>query len=409
LRRKVTSVSPNSSLQPLCRVDPVARVLHTSDWQVGMKADFLPDPEVRGRYKEERLEAAQRALEHARNAGCEAVVVAGDMFDQENPAREWAAKCLHAIAQAGLPVVVLPGNHDFYDVGTIYDRLVSGAMERPENLTVITDERTPIRITDDLEIVGVPWTSKHPARLDVLLLLEDLGPPPPGVIRILVLHGQLEAYGDKPSFLYLDPEELAQCLDRGLAHYVALGDHHSRATYLGGRAAHCGTIEPTSHDERDPGWALMVDIPSPIDKPRLESVRVGRWRFLKWEREVNSEEDLSRVAQEIRDLEEPRRTWLKLKLMGTLRLEALNSLGEPSSPFGSASDLLAYLEVDDSELVADTSGEASGRELGMTGATAMAFDRLSEMAREGDATARTALRLMYRYWATGSRAGSEQG
>ena len=84
------------------------RLLHTADWHVG-KA-------IRGR---SRLEESAAALAEvtgiAVDEGVDAVLVAGDVYDQRAAAPEADAivfETLVRLSEARIPVVVIPGNHD---------------------------------------------------------------------------------------------------------------------------------------------------------------------------------------------------------------------------------------------------------------------------------------------------------
>ena len=55
------------------------RFLHTADWQMGMRASHVG--EAGTRVRDERLAAARRVVEVARNAGAEFILVAGDTFE----------------------------------------------------------------------------------------------------------------------------------------------------------------------------------------------------------------------------------------------------------------------------------------------------------------------------------------
>lgn len=84
------------------------RLLHTADWHVG-KA-------IRGR---SRLDESAAALEElagiAVEEGVDAVLVAGDVYEQRAAAPEADAIVFETfvrLSEAGIPVVVIPGNHD---------------------------------------------------------------------------------------------------------------------------------------------------------------------------------------------------------------------------------------------------------------------------------------------------------
>jgi len=84
------------------------RFLHTGDWHVG-KA-------IRGRSRiDEHAAALERVVDIAVESGVDAVLVAGDVYEQRAPAPEADAivfDTLLRLHHAGIRVVVIPGNHD---------------------------------------------------------------------------------------------------------------------------------------------------------------------------------------------------------------------------------------------------------------------------------------------------------
>jgi len=84
------------------------RLLHTADWHVGRT--------LRGRSRAEEFEEALREVVGiAVQEGADAVLVAGDLYDQHSPAPEADALVFEALVrlhEAGIAVVAIPGNHD---------------------------------------------------------------------------------------------------------------------------------------------------------------------------------------------------------------------------------------------------------------------------------------------------------
>jgi exonuclease SbcD len=84
------------------------RLLHTGDWHVGKT--------LRGRSRaEEFADALQEVVGIARQEGVDGVLVAGDLYEHRSPAPEADAAVFEALVrlhEAGIPVVVIPGNHD---------------------------------------------------------------------------------------------------------------------------------------------------------------------------------------------------------------------------------------------------------------------------------------------------------
>jgi exonuclease SbcD len=84
------------------------KFLHTSDWHIGRG--------IRGQSRMSEQEAAlQQVLSHARGESVDCVIVAGDVFDTSAPAPE-AERLVYGffgeLYGAGIPAVVIAGNHD---------------------------------------------------------------------------------------------------------------------------------------------------------------------------------------------------------------------------------------------------------------------------------------------------------
>ena len=92
------------------------KFLHTADWQLGMTRHFL-GADAQARYSAARRDAVSALGALARETGAEFVVVAGDVFDANQLAPTVVSQSLEAIRAIGVPVYLLPGNHDPLDAG----------------------------------------------------------------------------------------------------------------------------------------------------------------------------------------------------------------------------------------------------------------------------------------------------
>ena len=86
--------------------------LHTADWQLGKPYGAVADLEKRVALQDERFAAISRIGNAVRDHGAAFVVVAGDLFDSPSPSRAVVSRACSAIGQLGVPVYVIPGNHD---------------------------------------------------------------------------------------------------------------------------------------------------------------------------------------------------------------------------------------------------------------------------------------------------------
>jgi DNA repair exonuclease SbcCD nuclease subunit len=376
---------------PLIEVQ-VFRLLHTADWQLGMTRHFLAG-EAQARYTADRLEAVRALLRLAAEQACEAVVVAGDVFETNQVDRRTVAQALDAMRSSAVPIYLLPGNHDPHDAGSVYR---SRAFREGQSAHLhVLDSSEPRQLPSGAEIVGVPWTSKRPVRDLVAEVLATLAPQ--ARPRVLVAHGAVDALSpdrDNPALISLRSVE--QALDAGLVHYVALGDRHS-LTDVGRtpRIRYSGTQEPTDFDETAPGHVLVVDVDS--DSCTATPHRVARWTFQRADFELVSDEDLGLVERRLAAVEDKARTVVKLGLRGTLTLAQRARLDEI---IGRAGDLVAAIVESESRSdIAMRPDDHALADLGLDGFALRAAERLRSRALGEDADARAArgaLDLLFR-------------
>jgi DNA repair exonuclease SbcCD nuclease subunit len=375
------------------------RFVHTADWQLGMTRHFLAG-EAQPRYSAARRDAVAGLGALAAEVGAEFVVVAGDVFEHNQLAPQVISQSLEAMRAIGIPVYLLPGNHDPLDASSVYTSALFTS-ECPANVRVL-DQAGVHEVRSGLQIVAAPWRSKAPETDLVADVLDGL--PADGVTRVLVAHGGVDVLDPdptKPSLIRL--AGLADAVARGVVHYVALGDKHS-VTEVGssGRVWYSGSPEVTNFDdvEPDPGHVLIVDVDE-TDPQHAISVmtrRVGRWRFVTLRRQVDNSRDVADLDVNLDLMADKDRTVLRLALIGSLTVTDRAALDACLDKY---SRLFASLRVWDSHsdlMVIPADGEFS--DLGIGGFAAAAVDELVETARTGDAEtaddAQAALALLLR-------------
>ncbi|UMB71038.1 metallophosphoesterase family protein [Mycobacterium paraterrae] len=371
------------------------RFVHTADWQLGMTRHFLAG-EAQPRYSAARRDAVAGLGALAAAAGAEFVVVSGDVFEHNQLAPAVVSQSLEAMRAIGIPVYLLPGNHDPLDASSVYTSALFVA-ECPANVHVL-DRAGVHDVRPGVQIVAAPWRSKAPTTDLVAEVLEGL--PADGVTRVLVAHGGVDLLDPdptKPSLIKLASVEDA--LARGAIHYVALGDKHS-LTDVGstGRVWYSGSPEVTNYDdvEADPGHVLIVDLDEADSKRSLtvEAPRVGRWRFSTLSRDVNDTRDVADLDMNLDLMPDKDRTVLRLALIGSLTVTDRAALDACLDKY---SRLFASLRVWDSHsdlAVIPADGEFS--DLGIGGFAADAVEELMKAARADDETANDALALLLR-------------
>ncbi|MBJ7338006.1 exonuclease SbcCD subunit D [Mycolicibacterium sp.] len=380
------------------------RFLHTADWQLGMTRHFL-NGEAQPRYSAARRDAVAGLGAVAAETGAEFVVVAGDVFEHNQLAPRDVSQSLEAMRAIGVPVYLLPGNHDPLDASSVYTSALFAA-ERPDNVTVL-DRAGVHLVRSGLEIVSAPWRSKKPTTDLLGEVLEGLTAD--GVTRIVVGHGGVDLFEpdrDKPSLIRLATVEAA--LARGAVHYVALGDKHSR-TEVGstGRVWYSGSQEVTNYDhvEPDPGHVLVVDVDEqdPVRAVHVQGRRVGRWKFVTLRRSVDTARDVADLDINLDQLPDKECTVVQIALTGTLTVTDKAALDACFDRYAHKFAALSTWDRETDIAVVPADGEFD--DLGIGGFAAAAVEELVAAARADDARAddaRGALALLLRLTERGS-------
>ncbi len=355
------------------------KFLHTADWQMGMPAPS--DAAERGeQIRQARFEAARRVIETAQTRAVDFVVVAGDLFEDNAVDRVMVRRVGELLAKAHVPVYILPGNHDPWVPGSVWEHSV---WSEHDDLRVLTKPE-PLEVPGGLlwpTPVCEPYSHRDQTQWMDATDQES--------ICIGVAHGNVQGGPADPELPILRDAPAKRGLD-----YLALGHWHSTALYEEPDQGHCrmaysGAHEPTKFGERDSGQVLIVEIHGRRAAPVVEPVSTSVLKWVVMEREVAAGEGLETVAEEVRAMSEPDRTLLRLRLSGVFDPGASALLRDLEEVLA-ARFLLGRLETDglvelpqDDSWLDDLPDE-------LTKATAA---RLSELASSGQPQQRVEARM----------------
>ncbi|MEU8227246.1 DNA repair exonuclease [Kribbella sp. NPDC048915] len=362
--------------------------LHSSDWQLGMMRRFL-GPDGQARWGQARLDAVARIGDVAQQTGAAFVVVTGDVFEHNQVERQTILRACEALKRIPVPVVLLPGNHDALEPGSLWTSS-QWLAHAPEHVTVLT-ETTPFPILPGVEIVGAPWRSRRPLSDPAAPGYADLTPDP-GVVRILLAHGQLTSLsGGMSDVPTIDQAALEAAVADGRLQYVGLGDRHS-TTRVTDRIWFSGTQEVTSPEEDAPGNVLRVTIAG--DAIDVEPVRVGAWHMVDHRVELFDEESITALEDWFAELPDKERTYVRLAGDGSLSLPLLARLDSmidaQGEVFASVERWAKFWTVRPAPDTADLES------LQLSGPARAAMEELRQALAGGDETAGAALSLMHR-------------
>ena len=234
------------------------RLLHTADVHLGGGAEGVS-----------ALRAITGVLDLALAERVDLLLIAGDLFDDNRPK---APVVDHAIAEINRfpgPVVLLPGNHDCLDHGSIY-RKVDFEAACP-NLTLLQDPAGHHHHLGDLGIRfwGRPVVEHAPEFQPLANVPERHGDDWHVVVgHGLVIGDHEDSYRSSP----IRPREIAAT---GWD-YVALGHvHPARDVSAGGIAAHySGSPVTWGHLHDTIGFAIIADL-DPAAGVTIRKERVG--------------------------------------------------------------------------------------------------------------------------------------
>ena len=288
-------------------------LLHTADWHLGRRFPAF-EQEQEQRLTRARLEVVGRILDVAESCNVDAVLCAGDLFDEPEPESDWWRGVLQEFQRRRWqrPVVLLPGNHDPLTTNSIYHASHGFRRGLPDYVHVVDEAGWELAVGDNAVIVASPCTSSAgDTKLVESLPKRDAGDER---IRIGLVHGQtFDIDGHQTNF----PIPRGSAAERGLD-YLAIGDTHAFREVE--PRAHAPTVYPgapeaTNFGERDTGNVAVVFFP--LDRRRRPLIRkeaVGAWR---WRDEVCHSMPQLRALTEENDLG---KAVLRLKLDMTVPL-----------------------------------------------------------------------------------------
>ncbi len=288
-----------------------------------MRTEYL-DRNKATRFRAARLQAVGNLMDLAISREADLVLCAGDLFEHNGVDRKLVSDFLSTLgSRPGMPVYLLPGNHDPLSADSVYRSDVF-QKQPPSNVTLLS-RREPLKLESGKgTLYPCPCfqADSYDDPTDWIEAREDSDG-----IRIGVAHGNWSlVIGDTRSD---HPIPTAAATSRQLD-YLALGHWHSTfpdpsaPASREGRTFYSGTPEPTRFGERDSGNVLLVEIEDPGARPSVETIRVARLRHQEETIESPSQQTLQELQARLQKVESPEDVLLRVRLTG---LTALDSLG----------------------------------------------------------------------------------
>jgi DNA repair exonuclease SbcCD nuclease subunit len=275
--------------------EAVLKLLHTADWHLGRRFRSFSSEQER-ELTRARLAVLDRVFGVAEHYAVDAVLCAGDLFDEPLPPEMWwkeLAERLTRRAWKERPVFLLPGNHDPLLADSIWAQDHKFRSLLPPWVHVVDREDFAYTLPNDAVLYAVPCRSKAGQRDPT----EQIPARAPGDarIRIGMVHGSTFDARDAQTNFPIAPDA---ALTRGLD-YLAIGDTHGFRFVPPERmlppTVYPGAPEPTAFDEKDPGNVAVVL----INRRRQATVRKERVAYWTWEeRRVTSLAALRELSEQ---------------------------------------------------------------------------------------------------------------
>ena len=239
------------------------RFLHAADVHLDSPCSSRSET-VRHRLREASRLAFQRLVDLAISERVDAVLIAGDLFDDERlsfQTERFLLEQLNRLDKEGVPVIYATGNHDPGRAG-----LRSVDLPWPGNVTVARD-RTAVRIevraadttTGDGELRGVVTAAGHETAAESDDLSATFPSPEGRVAEVAVLHTQVVDSPGSAAHQRYAPSRLDSLRTSG-HDYWALGHVHKRSALCEHPGIHYpGNLQGRTHGERGAKGCLLVE------------------------------------------------------------------------------------------------------------------------------------------------------
>ena len=307
-------------------------------------ADFHLDSAFSGFSKEkanekraELRECFVKAMKIAKKNDVKLILIPGDLFDTPFCSAQTRKFVFDAIANADCPVVIAPGNHDYYNKnGTYADKTL------PENVFVFTSGEIGRFDFDELgiSVLGYAFTSdkfeENPLSVELPISSEN--------VNILCAHTELGV----PLSKYA-PMSAISISKHGFT-YAALGHVHSPDEPLKvGQTliAYSGFAQGRSFDELGDGGAYIVEIDTQSKNVTLERIKLSSMNYEIEKVDITSLSNDNDVAKKIEAVIDEKRyseeTALRVVLTGAVPSDY--ALNENAVRDALSSSSLALLQI----------------------------------------------------------------
>lgn len=290
-------------------------ILHAADFHLDSPFRSLPPREAQARRADQR-KTLEQLRDIALDRRVDLVLLAGDLFDSREVYPETLETLARVLGQLPCPVVIAPGNHDYYDTKSPYSQPIW-----PENVHIFSSEAVSSFAFPALDTVVYGCAFTSPYREDDPL--SGFSAPKNGGISLGIYHADV---AKQSRYAPIAPESL----EKSGLDYVALGHVHAPSGLQGETVpwAYPGCPQGRGFDELDDRGIYLVQVPDQ-GKASLEFVPLAGPRYREREADLTGREPIGAIKETLADCEND---YVRLTLTGeaeTLELNVLRAQLEP--------------------------------------------------------------------------------
>ena len=261
------------------------------------------------RYAEARIEAFRNIIKIGNEKGCEILVIAGDLFDKKSIPPDLHKMVSRILGEFPGDVLILPGNHDFYNPEQ--DKLWKDFEAlSPPNVRVLRD-KVPFPM-GDIVFYPCPCNAKY-SKANALGWLSSYPYLDQEKWNIGIAHGTVvgQSYDLDEKYFSMTEKELYACkMDMWF-----IGHTHVPFVLADNRILNPGTHQQTDIADSSCGEIFIVSLKE--NKAfSVQKYRTGVLDFVKREVHLDFNQELENtLRQQVQDLS-PKRTSLRITLTG---------------------------------------------------------------------------------------------
>lgn len=187
----------------------MAKIIHIADLHIGVTLDFLSN-DKREIFQKAIFPSLEDVVFTANNNNIDAILIAGDLFDVPTPPTELVSKTFSILGKALCPILISPGNHDFYSKNSAYN---TGSV--PINVHIFKESKLEAYpLLDNETVVYGAAFNDIKATIPLDAKLDNTK------VNICCVHGEISTDSGYNSISALD-------IAKSGFDYIALGHNHS--------------------------------------------------------------------------------------------------------------------------------------------------------------------------------------